>query len=195
GYEIFAEPRPADAGDGGGTRISLTVNLNKPGLNEAAIRRKVTMTQEPHILTWRTLRKEADSKPEEMGNMFPVKAKMGRLRLVRTGADLAYYLSEGADKEFTLLQTFPLGADDVKNVQIFGSSSSETASLDARFTDLRLRATSLPRKPPPPKIEIVSEPKIPAKDYAQTYVQSFKGSGARPAGWNYSSRLPAQLRQ
>jgi hypothetical protein len=190
GYEILDEPEPADAGDGSGTRISLTINLNRAGANEAFIRRKVTTTQRPHILTWRRLSKDADSPPEDLGTSFPVTAKTGRFRLVRTGADLAFYLSEAADNNFTLLQTFPLGTDDVKDIQIFAATGSDKASLEARFTDLRISAASLPRQADLPKVD--NEPKIPTKDYAQTYHQSFKGSGARPEAWKFTSRLSEQ---
>jgi hypothetical protein len=98
-------------------------------------------------MTWRSLLKEVDGKPDKRAHLFPVKQKTGRLRLVRTGANIAYYLSEGAEKDFTLLTTQPFGADDLKDVQIFGQTSSTKAAFDVRITGLHIAAASLVRKP------------------------------------------------
>ena len=80
-YEILEEPEPADAGTPNiGTRISLTVYLDRPQNNDASIRRKVTPTQKPHILTFRSLRKRGDHKADTLGATFPSR-KTGRFRL------------------------------------------------------------------------------------------------------------------
>ncbi len=211
-YEILQEPEPVDAGSlAVGTRISLRVNLNAAGAHEASIRRKVSPNLPAHILTFRSLRRVGDSEPDKMESTFPVKEKTGKFRLVRSGADITYYLAEGPDGDFTRLATYSVGADDVKNVQIYGQSSSPTAALDARFTQLHIRAGSLPRQlaapksgkggdspkgdkgneTSPPKVEKASGPTIPTKDYAQTYFQSFQGNGAKPAGWEFTT-APAE---
>jgi hypothetical protein len=143
-YEIFQEPAPADAGTPNvGTRSSLTVTLDRPLTNDASIRRKITPNQPVHILSFRALRKDADGKPDMLGNISPVREKTGRFRMVRTGADIAYYLAEGLDEEFTLLATHPFGADDLKNIQIYGQTSSPKAVLDVRFSDLHIGAAAL----------------------------------------------------
>jgi hypothetical protein len=149
-YEMLVEPEPPDAGTPfNGSRISLTVNLDRPQTNEAAIRRKVTPTQPVHILAWRSLMQGADGKPVRQGHIFPVKEKSGRLRLVRTGTSVAYYQSEGSNKEFTLLTTQPFSADDLKEVQLFAHTSSPRAALEVRFTDLHIAAAALPRNTQP----------------------------------------------
>ena len=187
-YEILKEPPPEDAGSiGVGTRISLRVNLIWPEVSEASIRRKVALFQPIHIKTFRYLRQAGDREPDKVEHEFPVKEKTGRFRLVRTGANIAYYLAEGRDEKFVLLRTYSYGADDVKDVWIYGQSSSDKAVLDARFTDLHIGAAALPRLAAPPEIEKGSDPAIPTKNYAQTYFQSFKGSSARPAGWEFTA--------
>src|SRR5207248_30792 len=51
--------------------------------------------------------------------------------------------AEGAG-DFTLLQEYPFTAEDLQDVRIVGSTGAgKRAALDARVTDLRIRATSL----------------------------------------------------
>jgi hypothetical protein len=73
---------------------------------------------------------------------------------VRTGADLFYYASEGPDKELTLIHQQPFGPEDIKQVRIVASTGGNKSVLDARVTDFRIRADSLPGVPetatPPP---------------------------------------------
>ena len=52
----------------------------------------------------------------------------------------------------------------------------------------------LPAKPAPPIVAKAAAPPIPTKDYAQGFVQPFKG-GVRPEGWNFTSRLAEQCVQ
>jgi WD40 repeat protein len=54
-----------------------------------------------------------------------------------------YHQSEGDDKEFKTLTTFPFVADDVQAVQLFGETSSPKAALEVRFTDLHIAAKAL----------------------------------------------------
>lgn len=183
-YEVLQEPEPEDAGTPLiGTRLSLTATLDWPQPSEASIRRKITPTQPAHILTYRTMRRDADSKADNRGASFPVKEKTGRLRLVRTGAEIAYYLAEGAGDDFTLLTTHAFTADDLKDVRLYGHTSNLKAALDVRFKDLHIRAASLPRK----AVAAARPPeKIPTKEYAQNYLQSFRTKAAEVPGWTIS---------
>ncbi len=190
-YEILAEPEPADAGTPNvGTRISLTANVGGKN-NDASIRRKVPPGGTVHILTY--------TSADKLGTTFAVKEKTGRFRLVRMGDMVSFYLADGPKKEFQLLMTQPFDTSDLKNIQIFAQTSSATAVLDARFTDLRISAKSLSRKAAPsnpekvgepspaPKPEKASGPQISTKDYAARYDESFKGSGTKPQGWNFTA--------
>ncbi len=83
-------------------------------------------------------------------------AKVGRLRLIRSGPTLFFCTSEGSHKDFTLLHTAEFGTTDLKNVRILGSTGWEGNFFDVRITDLRVRAEALvkagaespPRAPP-----------------------------------------------
>jgi hypothetical protein len=80
-------------------------------------------------------------------DVHPTWVNKGALRLVRVGSDLSYYVSDGVDKSFTLLATYPFGDEDVHEIQIIGSTGGEKAFVDARLTDLRVRADSIPNAP------------------------------------------------
>lgn len=144
-YEVFQEPEPANAGSiNTGTRVSLTLKLDQ--VHEASIRRKVTPEAPVHILAWRFIKPDGAAKPLNKGANFPVKQKSGRLRMVRNGTELSYYLSDGQETEFKLLTTFPFVADDIKAIHIFGHTSSPKAALEVRFTDLHIEAKAVAPK-------------------------------------------------
>src|SRR5262249_50799560 len=44
-----------------------------------------------------------------------------------------------------LLKQFPFGTEDLKLIRIVGGTGGPDATLDARITDFRVRAPSLPR--------------------------------------------------
>src|SRR5262249_10958134 len=67
----------------------------------------------------------------------------GRLRLVRTGSVMSYYVSEGFDGEFRLLQTYRFSDEPLEDVCLVGSTGGPRAALDARFTHLHIRAPAL----------------------------------------------------
>jgi DNA-directed RNA polymerase subunit RPC12/RpoP len=84
------------------------------------------------------------------------RAKTGRLRLVRTGAELFFYRGEG-DNDFVLLDTQPFGTKDLKDVRIVASTGVPKAVLDVRVSEFRIRADGLvkhatPALPPPAPI-------------------------------------------
>jgi predicted RNA-binding Zn-ribbon protein involved in translation (DUF1610 family) len=74
-------------------------------------------------------------------------AKVGRLRLVRSGRELYYLKAQGADEAFKMQSKAAFGAEDLWRVEIIGSTGNEKASLDARIADIRIRAQALPNAP------------------------------------------------
>lgn len=136
-YQILQEPAQADAGtSNAGARISLTVRLDE--ISEASIRRKITPELPVHILVWQVMVQDAKRLPQ--GMLFPVTQNKGRLRIVRKGTELTYYLSEGDNQEFTTLTRVPFVTDDVQAIQLFGETSSPKAALEVRFSDLQIAA-------------------------------------------------------
>jgi WD40 repeat protein len=141
-FELLQEPEAEDAGTQ--TRFSLAVNLNKPNTGDMATFSRRMTAKGPHFFTWTSLRDKETGKDKYMGREFPTKAKAGRLRLVRTGSLLSYYTAEGSNSEFTFLQQYPFGAEDLKDVRLMVAPGGPKAALDVRVTDLRIRAEALP---------------------------------------------------
>ena len=85
----------------------------------------------------------------QRGNGFPTTTTSGRLRIVRAGSEVFYYVADGPSTEFTLLQKYPFRTDDLNGLQLNGTTGGFEALLDARFTDLVVRADALPDVPEP----------------------------------------------
>ncbi|MEA3156705.1 MAG: hypothetical protein QOK44_4294 [Betaproteobacteria bacterium] len=75
-------------------------------------------------------------------HLRPTQAKAGRLRLVRTSAELAFLTSEGPDDDFTQIHKETFGQNDVNHVRVVATTSGVTAALTVRVKDLRVRAQS-----------------------------------------------------
>ena len=147
-YEIIKEPGLADAGLG--TGVYLWVDADKPGMHRAVLTRGGWATRQYSYWTWLRLDRDGPGQPPlEEFRYFPAASKSGRLRLVRTGPLLSHYVAEGPGKEFVFLRQHVFGTDDLKYVRIGGHTGGPKAALDARFTDLHIRAGSLPDVPEP----------------------------------------------
>lgn len=75
----------------------------------------------------------------------PAQSATGRLRLVRGGPTLYFYVGEGADKDFSLLYQSEFGTKDLKNVRILARTGGPGASFNVRVTDLHIRADAFPK--------------------------------------------------
>jgi hypothetical protein len=144
GFEILAEPEPGNTETG--TRLTLGIALDTPQKNLATLSRAV-QRDGPMFFAWISLWDAATNKPRNRGRGTRTSARTGRLRMVRTAADLLYYASAGADEEFTLLQKYPFPSQRLQHVSIVANSGGPQASLDARVSDLRIRAESISAAP------------------------------------------------
>src|SRR5262249_10950317 len=120
----------------------------KPSQNMASLSRALSVTGKTIFLPWTTRWDPNEGKDEGSRQEFATTAKTGRLRLVRNGAELSYFVTDGPDGEFTLLRKDPFGEKDLRQVRIIGTTAGPTAALDVRVTDFRIRAASLAKVPP-----------------------------------------------
>jgi DNA-directed RNA polymerase subunit RPC12/RpoP len=180
-YEILHEPEPADTD--GQTRLTLTAILDKPKLYEhlGNLHRRV-VKEGTQYFAWLGLG------PAQGGvrktKTAPTTAKSGRLRLVRAGGDLSYLTADTDEAQFKLLATFPLGPEDLKQVNIVAGTGGEKAAIDVRVRELHIRAAALLRPAPKVAEELVA----PQAEYAQEYYYSFKDKPPRSpaaAGWEF----------
>ena len=141
-YQILHLPSPADAG-ALGTRFSIMTSMRTPQPSVARVTRAVR-GKGNQFISWQSLWSSATGKKGEQIRSDPAKANSGRLRLVRTGALLSYYMAEGADENFTLLAQYPTTEEAVSRVSLVGQTGGPSAKMDVIFTDLRIRTDSLP---------------------------------------------------
>jgi serine/threonine protein kinase len=146
-FEILKEPEPALA-ETTQTRFTLDAVLNRagalPGSNVATFSRRAGRGGGTRFLTWYRWWDESIGDHKDRTNSFPTRATSGRLRMVRTGPDLAFYALEDSDEEFRFLQKYTFGTEDLKWVRLVGATGGAQAMLEVRATDLRIRAESLP---------------------------------------------------
>jgi Protein of unknown function (DUF1583) len=81
--------------------------------------------------------------PKPLAQTFPTTATTGRLRLVRSGDELFFLASAGADQPFQVLQQYRFGAEDVQKITICGTTEGENAQLNLRVSDLLIRADAI----------------------------------------------------
>jgi hypothetical protein len=143
-FEVLKEPKPADTGFG--TRLTLELRVEAPE-KVTTLSRMLNSNGKTEFTTWSSMPNLVDGKPRPTFNEYPTAAKKGRLRMVRTGSVVSYAKAEGAASEFTTLHQYPFSAEDVKEVQIYGTTGGPKAELAFRVTDLRIRAESLPGLP------------------------------------------------
>jgi len=73
-------------------------------------------------------------------------AKRGRLRLTRTGSELAFAVAEGEGETFQELQRVKISTGDVLALRTSANSSGDACGASIRLVDLRIRADDLPAK-------------------------------------------------
>ena len=142
GFQILQMPTPADAGPVG-TRFSIMTSMQTQQPSLARVTRAVRGGGDQFI-SWQSLWNNAIGKKQDQIKADSATANSGRLRLVRTGALLSYFKAEGADENFIILAQFPSTPEAVTRASLVGQTGGPKAHLDVIFTDLRIRADSLP---------------------------------------------------
>jgi hypothetical protein len=140
-FEVLQQPEPEAAGPG--TRFTLDIVLDKPGLNAATISRMVSKRGD-EVSTWVGLQPDLAGKPQTKIQYHRAEARSGRLRLARHGNALFYHAAEGNDGDFVLLKRYPFETDDLKVIRLVGTTGADTAALEVRVTEMRIRAENLP---------------------------------------------------
>jgi serine/threonine protein kinase len=153
GFEILDAFEPGDTNKY--TGVSLVVVPDSSGDKDPNVWHRVTPQ---HASLWRcsgmginqflarSNRWNQESLKKELKqSMFPTPATKGRLRLAREGGMLSFsYQADGFGDEFKLLhQDRDFGDADLQAVRLVGSTGGPHSALDARITDLSIRAESL----------------------------------------------------
>ena len=141
---MLKEPGLTDAAMA--TGLFLWADLHLPKLNRGFLSRVVRDGQKQFV-TWYHLAHltPPGGKPPDVLRGVPAKDNRGQLRLVRTGADLYYYVAEGPSDEFALLQQHAFGTQDLEAIRWGGQTGGPKAAVEGDgFIDLRIQADGLP---------------------------------------------------
>jgi DNA-directed RNA polymerase subunit RPC12/RpoP len=145
-FDLLHEPGPLDAGFG--TRTTLGLWLDGPEQN-----RDVTISRLRNNQGFTRFGGWAPTLIDEFGNKqqrmkyIPAEAKIGRVRLVREGAEISYYVVDGAEGAFQLFSKNTVTAGDVRRIRMVATTGGPKAKLDVRITELVVRAESFPDLP------------------------------------------------
>ncbi len=146
-FEILQEPEPDQAGSPQ-TRLSLDVGVDRSANLVTTLSRRVEKHGGTQFMAWRCLGPDYLATPKEYSKWqeLGTTAKVGRLRLVRTGRVVAYHVAEGPDGQFTLLHRYEFSDAPLEDVQVVASTGKGArARFEARIRNLRIRAESLTR--------------------------------------------------
>lgn len=143
-FTILKEPEQKNAGPIG-TRCGLLVKLGAEGDPKGVARVTWSMTQQDG--TWFVAWTNANAGEQQNPKRERTTTRSGQLRLVRRGPTLTYYAAEADSNDFILLQEHQLPDLDLRDVSLVGQTNDPQAELEARFTELHIRAESLPSVP------------------------------------------------
>ena len=168
-FEIIKE---ADAGTNRSI-LDLAATKDVPKSDVTTIGRLMSPTDGRRFISWASLWNNAREKMVPDSISVPTQIMIGRLRLVRSGADVYYGFSDGFDGDFRYFKKLSFGAENVRRVRIAGSVGGDKGTFDVRVTDFRIRADAIPNMPassPAPGAAVVAGPMA-----AQSPLASGKG--------------------
>jgi RNA polymerase sigma factor (sigma-70 family) len=131
------------------TLLSLEVVKDAPQLHMATVSRGMNQL-ETLFATKSTRWNSQTSKAEVETSVFPIETDQGRLRLIRSGGDIYFGVAKHVAGVFQCYRMQPFGKEDVREVRIVASTGGPHGELDARITDLRIRADDIPNMPTGP---------------------------------------------
>jgi hypothetical protein len=140
-YEVLQEPEPEAAGRRA-TPLNLLLVLDQEQWSVAGLSRRMAGGRGPQYTTWTSIWTPEAQKTKGHFRAFPATGKTGRLRFVRQGSALSYYVAEGAAPEFTFLHETPFSDQDLKDVRVIAFTGGPEAAFDVRVNDLHIRAGS-----------------------------------------------------
>jgi hypothetical protein len=166
-FEILKEADP-------GTNrsiLDLVITKDVPKSDVTTIGRLMGPQDGRRFMGWSNVWNDGNEKMVPHSISVPTKIMTGRLRLVRSGADVHYGFSDGFEGNFRYFKKFAFGPEDLRKVRVVGSTGGDKAALDVRVTDFRIRADAIPNMPAgaaPPVAQPVAVPQAavppPARD-------------------------------
>ena len=191
GYEILREPGPEI--DRMSTVFALEIYLAGLQREFASFTRQTSTGVGPRF---RVLTRVSDAEQRQRlhgAKTVAAKEKTGRLRMVRTGVELAFLVAEGDAKDFVQLAKLPFGGADLIDIRFAASNTGMKADFDMRVTEMKVRGDAITSQPAaaipfdfvPPKKEL--PPFVPGPVSNLTFTklieQDFRGGKPLTAEW------------
>jgi hypothetical protein len=142
--EILQADQPRD---GFGVGATLFINKVEPIVEGAGIGRLLRADGSEVVYWDRGMGRTAEELQFD-ADFRPCADRQLRLRLKRTGAQLAYLLGSGLEGEnFEELPPKEFGGSDIKQVLVRVSTGRQPCNVDVRLIDLRIRSGAAPATP------------------------------------------------
>jgi hypothetical protein len=146
-YEMLQEPEPGARK--AGTRLTLATVQDTPMSGVATMSRALGTKNQKMFITWSRTR--VNEKPNVSSQLYPAETRSGKLRLVRNGSTLYFYALEDGQDDFRLLNKHEFGDGDLQKIEIHAATGGAKDALEARVTDLSIKAEALANLPPAPE--------------------------------------------
>ncbi len=132
-----------------GVGVSLYINKVNPTAEGATLGRITKPTGEQEVFWDQSFGKTAEERQYDLGHR-PYTENQIRLRMKRTGTQLAYFVGKGFNGDhFDELPAKEFGGIDIKQVIVRVTTGGQRANLDVRLIDLRIRSGAAPETPIP----------------------------------------------
>jgi Protein of unknown function (DUF1583) len=154
GFRVLKEAEAKDAGEKG-SNLWLNIALDSAEKNVARVSRKLMPTGSPvRMVTYSSIWDATAGAQKARGQVHQLRPKGGRLRLVRNGDVLSYFVAEGDQDEFQLLRQEEFPKEDVKEIQFYATTGGSKSAVEVLFKDLLVRADGLLAEPAPRKSRV-----------------------------------------
>gem|GEM_PF-2553197 len=147
-YEILEREKPET---GGGVGVSLYLTSDTPTKEAVHLIRVLSAKGNERVWATRMTTDEEGKRVKLSDEGIPFNALSGRLRCTRTGSKVTYSCAE-EDGPFQEVHSDDFGTEELNMVRVGLENGNSKLPIDARFTDLTIRADELPgpstAKPP-----------------------------------------------
>lgn len=146
-YEALRLEKPTT---GYGIGPGLYITMKSPGEDAASLSRRACVKEGDvfcaHYATTPALNNEKTEKSQQKRRHHvksaPANQQAGKLRMVRSGAALYYYVVDGPGEDFRLIDQFPSRTDDIEQILVRLDRGGASAGAEVIWKDLVIRAQS-----------------------------------------------------
>lgn len=150
-YELLRVEKPTG---GNGAGVSVWITMVSPTKEAATIARVTRPGGEQVFISHRASTPVGGPREHHGGKPLPTDSLSGKLRLVRKGPTLIYFVASGDSRTFQELYQFELGTADLDTVRFAADNGGSPTTVDVRLKSATIVADglgSVQSLPPPPR--------------------------------------------